>query len=183
MINVIYYGWLFTWTYSNNNARVLMDRICHGFVHSSRTFQYFGHTFPQLWSSSTVSMTRMTTLVLNSRTGKQYYPVLRWKLLRQLVVFPVSVTFALYSVVSLNRCLGQTISLVASTSSQAIPARFKISSHSEITGWSPVNEKNWRLNMWKSQRSRGFSRAFYLIQVVKFWLRYLSKFPLNLLQL
>ena len=141
MINVIYYGWLFTWTYSNNNARVLMDRICHSFVYSSRTFQYFGHTFPQLWSSSTVFMTRMTTLFLNSRTGKQYYPVLLWKLLRQLVVFPVSVTFALYSVVSLNRCLGHTISLGASTSSQAIPARFKISSHSEITGSLPVNEK------------------------------------------
>ena len=58
----------------NNDARVLMDRICHSFVHSLRTFQYFGHTFPQLWSSSTVFMTRMTTLVLNSRKGKNYYP-------------------------------------------------------------------------------------------------------------
>ena len=104
MINVIYYGWLFTWAYGNNDALVVMDRICHSFVHSSRTFQYFGHTFLQLWSSSPVFMTRMTTLVLNSRTGKHYYP-------------------------------------------------------------------------------SGFSHALHLKQVVKFWLRYLPKFPLNLLEI
>ena len=123
-------------------ALVFSFKILPARSYCSPNIRYFGHTFPQLWSSSTVFM---TTLVLNSRTGKQYYPVLFWKLQRQLVVFPVSVTFALYSVVSLNRCLGQTISLVASTSSQVIPARFKISSHSEITGSSPVNEnvKDW----------------------------------------
>ena len=70
MFIVIYYGWFFTWTYSNNNARVLMDRICHSFVHSSRTFQHFGDTFLQLWSSSTVFVTGMTTLVLN-RTNRK----------------------------------------------------------------------------------------------------------------
>ena len=97
--------------------------------------------FPQVWSSSTVFITRLTRLVLNRRTGNQHYPVLLWKLHRQVVVFPVSVTFALHRVVSWNRCLGKTISLDASTSSQDISAWFTISSHSEITVSSPANEK------------------------------------------